>query len=87
MVSHELPQLTGSPAPAAERKEGEDHPEFDEHVVCSTQLEVQDWCVDVAHDPRQPVDNLPENQCRSYREGKVHHFVELDPEGNVIRAM
>lgn len=48
---------------------------------------IPDWCVDVAHDPRQPVDNLPRNQCRSYREGQVRHFVELDPEGKVIRAV
>lgn len=45
-----------------------------------------DWVADVAHDPRQPVDDNPENQCASYREGKAHHFVELDPEGNFIRA-
>jgi len=48
---------------------------------------VPDWCADIAHNPRQPVDNRPENQCRSYREGRVHHFVELDPEGNLIRAV
>ena len=44
------------------------------------------WCVDIAHDPRQPEDNLPQNQCQSYRTGRARHFVELDPEGNVIRA-
>lgn len=54
---------------------------------CLSEEIIQDWCVDVAHNPRQPVDNLPENQCRSYREGRVHHFVELDPQGNVIRAV
>jgi len=48
---------------------------------------IPDWAVDVAHNPRQPVDNRPENQCSSYREGRVHHFVELDPEGNLIRAV
>jgi len=48
---------------------------------------VPDWCVDIAHDPRQPVDDQPENQCRSYREGRVHHFVELDPDGHLIRAV
>ncbi|MBI3944401.1 MAG: nicotinate phosphoribosyltransferase [Armatimonadetes bacterium] len=47
---------------------------------------IPDWCVDVAHSPRQAVDNEPQNQCRSYREGRVCHFVELDPEGNVLRA-
>lgn len=53
---------------------------------CLSEEIVPDWCVDVAHDPRQPIDDEPANQCRSYREGRVHHFVELDPTGNVIRA-
>jgi hypothetical protein len=54
---------------------------------CIAEEIIPDWCADVAHNPRQPVDNRPENQCRSYREGRVHHFVELDPEGNLIRAV
>ena len=45
-----------------------------------------DWVADVAHDPRQPVDEDPANQCEAYRSGEAHHFVELDPEGNLIRA-
>lgn len=45
------------------------------------------WVVDVAHLPRQPIDDAPENQCRAYRNGHVHHFVELDPDGNLIRAL
>ena len=53
---------------------------------CLAEEIVPDWCVDIVHSPRQPVDNLPENQCRSYREGRVHHFVELDPDGRVIRV-
>src|SRR5206468_12551894 len=28
-----------------------------------------DWGVDIAHDPRQPVDNKPANQCRRFRAG------------------
>lgn len=47
---------------------------------------IPDWCVDVAHSPRQDVDNLPQNRCESYRTGRVRHFVELDPDGNIIRA-
>ena len=45
-----------------------------------------DWVADVAHDPRQAVDDDPANQCAAYRSGEAHHFVELDPEGNVIRS-
>jgi hypothetical protein len=45
-----------------------------------------DWVVDVAHDPREDVDDDPANQCSAYRDGKASHFVELDPDGNLIRA-
>jgi hypothetical protein len=54
---------------------------------CLAEEIIPDWAVDVAHSPRQEVDNLPQNQCRSWQEGRVHHFVELDPEGNVIRTV
>lgn len=47
---------------------------------------MDDWVVDIAHNPRQDIDNLPENQCAAYRAGEAHHFVELDPQGNLIRA-
>jgi hypothetical protein len=45
-----------------------------------------DWVVDIAHEPRQPVDDDPANQCARYRAGEAHHFVELDPHGDLIRA-
>lgn len=45
-----------------------------------------DWSVDVAHDPREDVDNQAANQCQAYRQGKTHHFVELDPDGKLIRT-
>jgi hypothetical protein len=54
---------------------------------CLSEEIMPDWCVDVAHNPRQAVDDFPDNQCRSYREGRVHHFVELDTDGNLIRAV
>lgn len=53
---------------------------------CLSNEVVPDWVADIAHDPRQAVDDLPENQCSAYREGKAHHFVELDPAGSLIRA-
>jgi hypothetical protein len=53
---------------------------------CIAEEVIDDWAADVAHDPRQDVDDQPENQCQSYREGDTHHFVELDPDGNLIRA-
>lgn len=54
---------------------------------CLSEEIIPDWCVDIAHSPRQSVDDRPENQCASYREGRVHHFVELDTDGNVLRAV
>jgi hypothetical protein len=48
--------------------------------------DLADWVADVAHDPREDVDDDPENQCERYREGEASHFVELDPEGELIRA-
>jgi hypothetical protein len=45
-----------------------------------------DWVVDISHSPRTAVDSDPANQCQSYRSGKTHHFVELTPKGNLIRA-
>jgi hypothetical protein len=44
------------------------------------------WVVDIAHKPRQTIDDRPENQCAAYRMGEAGHFVELDPQGNVIRV-
>ena len=44
-----------------------------------------DWVLDIAHNPRQEVDNQPANQCSAYREGKARNFIELDEAGNVIR--
>ena len=53
---------------------------------CIAEDLMPDWVADIAHNPRHNLDNLPENQCGNFRIGKAHHFVELDPEGNVIRV-
>lgn len=47
---------------------------------------IPNWVADVAHDPRQKVDDDPANQCEEYRSGEAEHFVELDPDGNLIRT-
>lgn len=54
----------------------DDNPEWD----------IDDWVCDVAHNPREDVDNLPENQCKEYREGYAKHFVEVDENCKVIRV-
>ena len=53
---------------------------------CISNALMPDWVADIAHNPRQALDDLPENQCPAYLEGRAHHFVELDLEGNLIRA-
>ncbi len=55
--------------------------------LMSSGWNVPDWVCDVVHVPRQPVDNLPENQCKPYREGKAHHFVEVDENCNIVRVV
>lgn len=44
-----------------------------------------DWVLDIAHNPRVPEDDKPQNQCADFKSGKVHHFIEFDPDGKLIR--
>lgn len=53
---------------------------------CLSENLMPGWVVDIVHSPRQAIDELPENQCQEYRAGRAFRLVELDPEGNVIRA-
>ena len=53
---------------------------------CLSNEIIPGWVADVAHSPRQPIDDKPENQCPAYREGRAKHFVELDLDGNLIKA-
>ena len=52
---------------------------------CLSNSVVPGWVCDVAHWPRQPVDNDPRNQCSAF--GKTaFHFVEVDENCSVIRV-
>lgn len=53
---------------------------------CITNSLKPDWVVDLVHEPRLPLDDLPENQCQAYVEGQAKHFVELDLDGNLVRV-
>lgn len=53
---------------------------------CLSNAVMPNWVVDIAHKPRLTLDDQPGNQCSAYIEGSAKHFVELDPEGNLIRA-
>ncbi|MCX6749344.1 MAG: hypothetical protein NTW17_01195 [Candidatus Pacearchaeota archaeon] len=43
------------------------------------------YAVDIVHVPRTSEDNLVENQCSDYREGKVSQFIELDKYGGCCK--
>lgn len=47
----------------------------------------KNWVCDVAHEPREPVDDLRENQCNAWHNGTANHFVEVTPECKFIREM
>lgn len=53
---------------------------------CLSNALMPGWVLDIVHNPRQPVDDLVVNQCASYVSGQAKHFVELDTEGNLVRA-
>lgn len=53
---------------------------------CLSNKIVDGWVCDVAHSPREAVDDLLENQCSAYREGTIKHFVEVNVSCALIRA-
>ena len=61
------------------------YPDSLENGPCLSNNIAPDWVCDVAHSPRQAVDNLPENQCSAFREGKAHHFIEVDENCELIK--
>lgn len=52
----------------------------------SAAWEVEGWVCDVAHSPRQAVDNLEENQCPEFGVS-AEHFVEFGPECGFILSV
>lgn len=53
---------------------------------CLSNALLPGWVLDLVHSPREKIDDSPENQCPAYLEGGAEHFVELDLEGNLVRA-
>lgn len=53
---------------------------------CLSNQIAPDWVCDVAHKPRMAEDNLLKNRCEAFANGSAHHFVELDPECDVIQV-
>lgn len=48
-------------------------------------LVAPDWVTDIAHNPRRSIDDDPKNQCADFINGQAHHFIELDPDGKLIK--
>ena len=44
------------------------------------------WVFDIVHEPRQEIDNQPENQCSAFREGKAKNYIEFSLEGELIEV-
>jgi len=44
------------------------------------------WVLDIVHNPKSQADNLPENQCASYNEGKAKNFIEMDEVGRILKT-
>lgn len=53
---------------------------------CLSNAIAPDWVCDVAHKPRQAVDDEAANQCAAFRSGTAHHFIEVDGNCNVIKV-
>lgn len=45
------------------------------------------WVADLVHNPRIASDDDPKNQCQAYMEKRAGHFIELDLNGNFVRAL
>jgi hypothetical protein len=45
------------------------------------------WVCDVVHEPRTETDNLPENQCSAFRNGKAVHFIEVNTDCEFLRMV
>jgi uncharacterized membrane-anchored protein YhcB (DUF1043 family) len=56
------------------------------HGPCLSNDLQPDWVADIAHNPRNQDDEYPVNQCQAFTDGRAHHFVELDPQGRLIRT-
>ncbi len=54
---------------------------------CLTNDLMVNWVADTVHVPRTSEDNLPQNQCQAYLEGRAKHFVELNLlDGTLVRV-
>lgn len=64
----------------------QDGESFDDGSCLSNDL-LPNWVADIVHDPRDLSDDLPENQCPAYLEGRANHIIELSIKGELIRVL
>jgi len=53
---------------------------------CLDDAIASDWVCDMAHNPRQAVDDNPANQCPSFGNA-AHHFVEVNENCRILRVV
>ena len=53
---------------------------------CLSNALITGWVADIVHNPRQPIDDLPQNQCPAFSEGRATHVIEMDLDGNIIKV-
>jgi hypothetical protein len=46
-----------------------------------------EYSVDIVHVPRTPIDDIEQNQCIEFKEGKTKSFIELDKKGELFRVV
>jgi len=51
----------------------------------SKDFTVTDWVCDIAHNPRTSIDDIKDNQCKTFIDKKASHFVEVDTNCNLIK--
>lgn len=53
---------------------------------CLSNNIIEGWVCDVAHSPRQDIDNLKSNMCEAFVNGTAKRFIEVDKNCNLIKT-
>lgn len=53
---------------------------------CLSENLTSGWVADLVHNPRIAEDDFPQNICQNFKNGTAKHFVEIDLDGNFVRA-
>lgn len=47
----------------------------------------RNYVIDIVHVPRASEDDISENQCSDFLNGKAKHFIELNSQGQIVRIV